>query len=47
MLEAGYSVTDAALATGFGNLSHFSKSFRQAKGVAPRQWLDRPGVRLR
>ncbi|AVC43206.1 helix-turn-helix transcriptional regulator [Achromobacter ruhlandii] len=47
MLEAGYSVTDAALATGFGNLSHFSKSFRQAKGVAPRHWLDRPGVRLR
>ncbi|WZB77380.1 helix-turn-helix transcriptional regulator [Achromobacter insuavis] len=47
MLEAGYSVTDAALATGFANLSHFSKSFRQAKGVAPRHWLDRPGVRLR
>ncbi|WP_225856707.1 helix-turn-helix transcriptional regulator [Achromobacter xylosoxidans] len=47
MLEAGYCVTDAALATGFANLSHFSKSFRQAKGVAPRHWLDRPGARLR
>lgn len=47
MLEAGYRVTDAALATGFANLSHFSKSFRQAKGVAPRHWLDRPGARLR
>ncbi|MGE8659985.1 MAG: helix-turn-helix transcriptional regulator [Achromobacter sp.] len=47
MLEAGSRVTEAALATGFANLSHFSKSFRQAKGVAPRHWLDRPGVRLR
>lgn len=47
MLEAGYSVTDAALATGFANLSHFSKSFRQTRGVAPRHWRDRPGVRLR
>jgi transcriptional regulator GlxA family with amidase domain len=47
MLEAGYSVTETALATGFANLSHFSKSFRQARGVAPRNWVDRPGALLR
>lgn len=47
MLEAGFSVTETALATGFANLSHFSKSFRQAKGVAPRNWVDRPGALLR
>lgn len=47
MLEAGCGVTEAALATGFTNLSHFSKSFRQARGVAPRNWVDRPGARLR
>lgn len=41
MLEADFSVTDAALAQR-PSLSHFSKSFRQAKGVAPRHWLDRP-----
>lgn len=35
MLRHGASVSEAALAVGFGNLSHFSKVFRQAKGVLP------------
>lgn len=41
MLEAGQSVTETALATGFGNLSHFSKTFRKAVGVAPSAFARR------
>ncbi|WAJ28491.1 helix-turn-helix transcriptional regulator [Antarcticirhabdus aurantiaca] len=35
LLEAGRSVTDAASQTGFSNLSHFAKAFRQRFGIAP------------
>lgn len=35
LLQAGASVTDAAYTVGFENLSHFSKIFRDAKGVLP------------
>lgn len=46
LLAAGHSVTQAALAAGFSNLSHFSKSFREAKGVPPSAWAQRaPGQR--
>lgn len=38
MLAAGHNVTQAALAAGFSNLSHFSKTFREAKGMAPSAW---------
>jgi AraC-like DNA-binding protein len=38
LLADGASVTDAAYATGFSSLSHFSKAFRAAKGVSPRHW---------
>jgi AraC-like DNA-binding protein len=38
MLRDGRSVTEAALDTGFGNLSHFAKAFRQAMGVSPRDY---------
>lgn len=38
MLARGESVADAAHAAGFSNLSHFSKSFRDAMGVSPRDW---------
>ncbi|GGF70005.1 AraC family transcriptional regulator [Azorhizobium oxalatiphilum] len=38
MLRAGHSVTDVALASGFSNLSHFSKTFRKATGIAPRDY---------
>jgi AraC-like DNA-binding protein len=44
MLREGRSVTDAALAAGFGNLSHFSKTFREAKGVVPRDYARRGGA---
>ncbi len=37
-LAGGKSVTDAALAVGFTNLSHFSKVFRAAKGVSPSRY---------
>jgi len=35
---AGHSVTEAAPAVGYANLSHFSKSFRDAHGMPPSQW---------
>jgi AraC-like DNA-binding protein len=38
LLEAGISVTEAAYAVGFDNLSHFSKIFREEKGVLPSQY---------
>jgi AraC-like DNA-binding protein len=42
MLRDGRTVTEAALAAGFGNLSHFSKTFRESKGVAPREYARLP-----
>ncbi|OZI29283.1 AraC family transcriptional regulator [Bordetella genomosp. 1] len=42
LLEAGVSVTDAALRVGFGNLSHFSKSFRERHGCVPTRWQRAP-----
>ncbi|MFG1361004.1 helix-turn-helix domain-containing protein [Xanthobacter pseudotagetidis] len=41
MLSGGQSVTEVALATGFSNLSHFSKTFRRATGLAPREFARR------
>lgn len=41
LLRDGHSVTEAALAVGFDNLSHFSKVFRAAKGVSPSQYVRR------
>lgn len=41
MLAAGRSVTEVALAVGYSNLSHFSKSFRDAYRVAPSEWAKR------
>lgn len=38
LLSAGSSVTEAAYAVGFDNLSHFSKAFREAKGVLPSRY---------
>jgi len=38
MLGSGHSVTVTAHATGFANVSHFSKVFRSNFGVSPRQW---------
>lgn len=35
MLSEGYSVTHAAVETGFVNVSHFSRCFKQYKGVKP------------
>lgn len=35
LLHEGRSVTEAALACGYGSLSYFSKAFFQSKGIAP------------
>ncbi len=35
MLALGFSVTDAALITGFSNAAHFSRSFRAINGLTP------------
>jgi AraC-like DNA-binding protein len=35
LLKQGVSVADVAVSVGFGNLSHFSKVFRENKGVSP------------
>jgi len=39
MLEGGSSVTDAAMAAGYANPSHFAKLFRQRHGSSPGRWL--------
>lgn len=38
LLVSGSSVTEAAYAVGFDNLSHFSKAFREEKGVLPSRY---------
>ncbi|WP_407977549.1 helix-turn-helix transcriptional regulator [Brucella pseudogrignonensis] len=39
LLAAGTSVTEAAYTVGFDNLSHFSKIFREEKGVLPSKYM--------
>lgn len=39
LLTSGSSVTEAAYAVGFDNLSHFSKAFREEKGVLPSRYV--------
>lgn len=41
MLAEGQSVTEVALATGFTNLSHFSRTFRKATGLPPSAFARR------
>jgi AraC-like DNA-binding protein len=38
MLRNGSSVTEAAVATGFTDQSHFTRHFKRAYGVAPGRW---------
>lgn len=38
LLRSGSSVTEAAYAVGFDNLSHFSKAFREQKGTLPSRY---------
>lgn len=38
LLAAGATVTETAYAVGFDNLSHFSKAFREDKGVLPSRY---------
>jgi AraC-like DNA-binding protein len=38
-LEQGASVTQAAFAAGFENLSHFTRTFRRWYGVNPSRWM--------
>jgi AraC-like DNA-binding protein len=45
LLSAGASVTEAAYAVGFDNLSHFSKAFREHKGVLPSRWSENRQIR--
>ncbi len=37
-LSSGRSVTEAAFSSGFGNLSHFVRIFRQKTGLSPKQF---------
>jgi AraC-like DNA-binding protein len=38
LLETDQSITEAAYAAGFNNLSHFNAQFRRLKGMPPRQF---------
>ncbi len=40
MLREGASVTEAAMANGFENLSHFSRTFQRRFGVSPRRYAS-------
>ena len=40
-LSRGTTVTEAAYASGFGNLSHFIRLFRQKTGVSPKEYQRR------
>ncbi|MEJ5083111.1 helix-turn-helix transcriptional regulator [Ochrobactrum sp. MYb379] len=40
LLQSGVSVTEAAYAVGFDNLSHFSKVFREEKGILPSRYTS-------
>jgi len=40
-LSRGTTVTEAAFASGFGNLSHFIRIFRQKTGVSPKEFQRR------
>jgi AraC-like DNA-binding protein len=42
--HGGASITDAALAVGYANPSHFAKLFRRRYGLLPRQWRSRQEV---
>lgn len=39
MLASGSSVTEVAGSVGYASLSHFSKAFKESRGVVPRDWL--------
>ena len=38
LLEAGFTVTEAALDNGFNDISYFSKIFKKYKGVSPKRY---------
>lgn len=38
LVETDQSVVDVALASGFGNLAHFNRCFRETLGMPPRQY---------
>lgn len=46
-LSRGTTVTEAAYASGFGNLSHFIRIFRQKTGVSPKEFQRRILERVR
>lgn len=46
LLRQGASVTEAALSSGFGNLSHFTNTFHRRFGVAPADYRRRSSRRL-
>ncbi len=41
LLESGLSVSETALAAGFGSFSNFSNMFRKSEGVTPREYVKR------
>lgn len=40
LISNGHSITEAALESGFNDLSYFSKLFKKYKGYSPRQYLN-------
>lgn len=46
LLEAGNTIADAALAAGFYDQSHFSRSFKESFGITPKQFTSAEKIGL-
>ena len=44
LMRAGYSITDAAIETGFFDQSHFSRNFKRITGLTPGRYISHSNI---